>query len=68
MKPRTDVAPTPLPGRLHPLEGRRPKVVEERRICADPGCTTELNRYNGDERCYRHQVRRFPRVRGAPNR
>lgn len=44
--------------------GRRPKVVEDERECSVPGCSTKLNRYNRSAKCFIHQGRRFPRVRG----
>ena len=44
---------------------RRPKTYQEGRVCAAPGCTTVLSRYNRDEYCHRHQPVRYPRLRGV---
>jgi len=55
-----------LAGRLCPLRGRALRVVGEGRICAETQCNTRLSRHNPSDRCYRHQARSFPRVRGRP--
>ena len=34
------------------------------RVCAKPGCTTNLSQYNKAEYCHAHAPVRFPRVRG----
>jgi hypothetical protein len=46
--------------------GRRPRTVDERRICPIEGCNTKLSRYNLGEACLVHQPVRFPRIRGGP--
>lgn len=44
--------------------GRRPKTVEQARVCADSGCQTRLSRYNLSDTCYAHRGVRYPRLRG----
>jgi hypothetical protein len=53
-----------LSGRITRGPGRRPRTVEETRVCAADDCETLLNRYNRTDFCYVHQGPRFPRVRG----
>lgn len=60
----TDQIPTVRGLKLSGRE-RRPKVVEERRVCAESTCDTVLSRYNSSETCHRHSPTRFPRVRGV---
>lgn len=43
---------------------RSPKTYAHDRICADPGCTTRLSRYNKREFCHPHAPVRYPRIRG----
>lgn len=43
---------------------RAPKAHDERRVCAEKGCTTLLSRYNKREYCYAHAPTRYPRLRG----
>jgi hypothetical protein len=47
-----------------PLTGRRLKTESEGRVCVEQTCDTRLTRYNRKERCFRHQVRKYPRIRG----
>ncbi len=47
------------------VAGRRPRTVDERRVCPIEGCDTVLSRYNSGETCLPHQPTRFPRVRGG---
>lgn len=45
--------------------GIRPsRTYDEGRVCAHPGCKTQLSRYNRREYCYSHAPTRFPRLRG----
>lgn len=44
--------------------GRRPKAVDQARVCADSGCRTRLSRYNLGDTCYAHRHVRYPRLRG----
>jgi hypothetical protein len=44
--------------------GHKPRVYESGRVCAEDGCDTRLTRYNGGDRCFRHQPMRYPRIRG----
>lgn len=44
---------------------RRPKVVDDRRVCMEQRCDTVLSRYNARDRCHAHREISFPRVRGA---
>lgn len=53
-----------LVGRIPKRRGRAPKTVAEGRICAEASCDTQLTTYNKLDRCYQHQEKRFPRVRG----
>lgn len=56
---------TTLHGRVvRARRGRRPKTVEESRVCADAGCETRLSRYNLGDHCYAHRGVRYPRLRG----
>lgn len=48
-----------------PTSGRRPKTVEQPRVCSSSGCGTVLTRYNQSERCYQHRELRYPRIRGS---
>ena len=43
---------------------KRPKINPEDRVCEAPDCTTKISIYNSQPKCYRHQVGKFPRVRG----
>lgn len=61
----TQTTPT-IVGRIPNNRGKRPKISEETRICADAGCDTKLSRYNIHESCYLHRPLRYPRVRGRP--
>jgi hypothetical protein len=47
-----------------PERGRKPKLGEPDRRCAESGCDTRLTRYNRKDKCYRHQPRKRPRLRG----
>lgn len=47
-----------------PRSGRKPRIVEGRRLCRNPECDTVLSRYNTDDMCSVHAPIRFPRVRG----
>jgi hypothetical protein len=44
---------------------RRPRTIEEHRVCTNPECDTVLSRYNSSDTCHSHRPVRFPRVRGA---
>lgn len=55
----TVLTATKVPGR-----SRRPKTVDELRVCADTGCDTQLSRYNRKGTCHVHSPIKFPRVRG----
>jgi hypothetical protein len=44
--------------------GRAPKAIEERRVCASKSCSTTLSRYNRKDFCYAHAPTKFPRLRG----
>jgi len=44
---------------------RRPKTFEEGRVCAAPGCTTVLSKYNRSEYCNVHKPVKYPRLRGV---
>ena len=67
--PRTNNATQSLVGRIPGTKtGRRPKANDELRICAEPTCTTKLNRYNPSDRCNVHRPTRFPAVRGRTKR
>jgi hypothetical protein len=54
-----------LVGRLSVPRRRRMKLAAADRVCAHPGCTTRLTRYNRADHCYQHRARRYPRVRGV---
>lgn len=43
---------------------RASRTYEEGRVCAHPGCSTRLSRYNRREHCYPHAPVRYPRLRG----
>lgn len=43
---------------------RPSKEYAEGRVCAHPGCSTKLNRYNRRDHCYTHAPVKYPRVRG----
>jgi hypothetical protein len=50
----------------HRLRGgvRPSRVVEGRRTCVSPDCSTKLSRYNTREHCNTHAPVTYPRVRG----
>lgn len=56
-------------GRKFTGKRRRPKAIDEQRVCAESGCDTRLTRYNRRTHCYVHAPVKYPRVRGreAPN-
>lgn len=56
--------PTVIKGAVPSRSGRRPKTISGKRVCAEAGCETFLNRYNRHDRCYPHQQTKFGRVRG----
>lgn len=41
---------------------RAPKAIAEERHCAE--CGMKLNRYHKGDRCYLHEERKVPRLRG----
>ena len=45
--------------------GRRPPIIEDRRVCAAETCKTVLSKYNTSDRCHQHRAVRFPRIRGV---
>lgn len=47
-----------------PTSGRRPKIIESRRVCQAGDCETVLSKYNLSDTCRVHTGIRFPRVRG----
>lgn len=51
-------------GRKFTGKRRRPKAVDERRVCAAPDCETILSRYNRKTHCHVHAPIKYPRVRG----
>lgn len=51
-------------GRATRLEtGRRPKVQERGRVCAEDSCETKLSIYNKSDRCSLHRPVHYPRSR-----
>lgn len=34
--------------------GKAPKTYDDGRVCGQPGCATQLSRYNADEHCFLH--------------
>ncbi len=48
-------------------QGRAPRRVTERKVCAEPDCRTRLSMYNRYDTCFRHSPVRFPRTRGRAN-
>ncbi len=54
-----------LRGSALPRGTRRPRTVEDRRICAARGCRTVLSRYNPRSTCHVHAPVRYPRIRGS---
>ncbi len=55
---------TTLSGRKLTGRRRRPKTVDDVRVCAQQECTTTLSRYNLKGTCHMHSPIKFPRVRG----
>ena len=58
--------PETIVGRLPNTTGRRPRTIDEPRVCSFQGCDTKLSRYNVKSLCYQHSPTRFRRVRGRP--
>ena len=53
------------------IRGERPvglprasQQYAEGRVCAQPGCTTLLSKYNRREKCWAHAEMKVPRLRG----
>jgi hypothetical protein len=43
---------------------KKPKVMEEGRVCSEPKCTTILSKYNTDPLCFLHAPPKQRRIRG----
>jgi hypothetical protein len=43
---------------------RASKQAARGRVCAQPGCETQLSTYNKRERCWAHAEMKVPRLRG----
>jgi hypothetical protein len=43
---------------------RRPRSYGVDRVCATPGCSVRLSRYNKSDHCFQHAPATFPRLRG----
>ena len=49
------------PGRLPPPSRRS---GADGRTCSEPGCETQLSKYNAGDRCWQHADATFPNYRG----
>lgn len=56
---------TIMRGSTLPRGSRRPRTIDNKRVCIAQGCETVLSRYNPRSTCHLHAPVRYPRIRGS---